>query len=403
MIRSRSIIAAALTAAVFSTGAALADNKPTARPEIGKPIQAAQDALKAGKLRDALTNIEAADAVSGKSPYEVYIVEGTKEQYYAKANDPVNLVKAAEALIGSGQLPPDQIVAQYEVLASVTSQQKDCPKATDYIQRYYKAGGPDQRFHRVVVSCYFAANDFANASKAQRAIIATEPKPSEEDLKNLVGIEYKANPTGPGYFDALKQAAGAYPSKAYYHDLILFVQKKPGFADKLELDVDLLKIQTGVLDQPDDYMNAAEIAIQGGFPGLAKQILDKGFAAGVLGQGGGAARQKKLQDSATASAASDQRSLAVEAGSAKGGSELLKLGDAFASYGQYNDAINSYQKAIAADGFKTPLEANQAKLHLGIAYLNAGQKPKAKDALKAVTGADGTGDLAQLWALQAGL
>jgi len=59
--------------------------------------------------------------------------------------------------------------------------------------------------------------------------------------------------------------------------------------------------------------------------------------------------------------------------------------------------------AIQAGTFKTPLEANQVKLHLGLAYLNSGQKPKAKDALKSVTGADGTADLAQLWITQAGL
>jgi tetratricopeptide (TPR) repeat protein len=410
MTRSR-ILAAAMAAALFSAGLAAtptgpaiaADSKQTARPEIGKPIQAAIDALKQGKLKDALAQLQVAEAVPGKTGYESFILDQVKLQYYVKANDSASAVKAAESLLASGQLPPEQVVAYREVVASIYSGLKDCPKANEAIALYYKAGGTDPKFHRVVVSCYYTAGDFTNAAKSLRAIIQTEPKPSEEDLKNLMGIEYKANPGGPGYFDALQQVAKAYPNKGYWHDLILYVQKKPGYTDKLELDVDQLKIATGVLDQPDDYMNAAELAIQGGFPGLAKSILDKGYAAGVLGQGPTAARQKKLADSAAASAVGDQKSLAGEAAGAKSGSELLKLGDAFASYGQYNDAIAAYQKAIQAGSFKTPLEGNTVKLHLGLAYLNSAQKPKAKDAFKSVTGADGTADLAQLWTLQAGL
>ena len=389
---------------VASVQPAMADQKgPTARPEVGKPVQAAIDLLKAGKVKEALGQIQQADAVSGKSAYETYIVEYVKLQCYAKLGDTASSLHAAEALLASGQGTPEQNVSFREVIASAELQLKDCPKAVDAINQYYKAGGNNPSFKKSIAACYLQSGDYANAGRTLRDILKSEPKPSEDDLKTLMGIYYKANPAGQDYFDSLKQLAGAYPNPGYWHDLILFVQKKPSYSDKLELDIDQLKIATKTMTSADDFMNAAELAIQGGFPGLAKNIMDQGFAQGVLGTGGGAARQKRLQDTAATQAASDQRTLSGEAASAHGGSELLKLGDALASYGQYNDAIGAYQKAIAAGSFKTPLEANQAKLHLGIAYINAGQKAKAKDALKQVTGQDGTADLAQLWALQAGL
>jgi hypothetical protein len=40
-------------------------------------------------------------------------------------------------------------------------------------------------------------------------------------------------------------------------------------------------------------------------------------------------------------------------------------------------------------------------LHLGIAYLRAGQKERAVQAFKSVQGTDGTADLARLWTLYA--
>jgi hypothetical protein len=45
---------------------------------------------------------------------------------------------------------------------------------------------------------------------------------------------------------------------------------------------------------------------------------------------------------------------------------------------------------------------DDAKLHLGIACLQAGRKAEALQVLKSVQGSDGTADLARFWILQAG-
>jgi hypothetical protein len=46
---------------------------------------------------------------------------------------------------------------------------------------------------------------------------------------------------------------------------------------------------------------------------------------------------------------------------------------------------------------------DDAKLHLGIAYLFAKQPAKAKEVLGSVKSANGAHDLAQLWLIQAGM
>ena len=53
-------------------------------------------------------------------------------------------------------------------------------------------------------------------------------------------------------------------------------------------------------------------------------------------------------------------------------------------------------EGLQKGGLKHP---DDAQLHLGIAYLDAGQKDKAEAALGAVTGNDGARELAQLWLL----
>ncbi len=52
------------------------------------------------------------------------------------------------------------------------------------------------------------------------------------------------------------------------------------------------------------------------------------------------------------------------------------------------------QQGIAKGKLKRKDEAN---LHLGVAYLRAGQKAKAREAFKAVGGTDGAADLARMW------
>ena len=66
--------------------------------------------------------------------------------------------------------------------------------------------------------------------------------------------------------------------------------------------------------------------------------------------------------------------------------------------GQAAKGVQLMQQGIAKGGLKRP---EDAKLHLGIAQLVAGDKAKAQATFKTVQGTDGTADLARLWALHA--
>jgi tetratricopeptide (TPR) repeat protein len=225
--------------------------------------------------------------------------------------------------------------------------------------------------------------------------------PSESVLQMLESSEYQQK-NDAGYVDALQQLVAVYPKPQYWRDLLAAVRKKPGFANRLALDLDRLLAATGAMDAPEQYMEAAQLALQAGLPGDAKFFLDKGYAAGVLGKGAAAERQQRLLAMASRQSDEDVKSLAPlakEADAAGTGLAWVKLGEAYASYGQYDNAIAAFQNGIGKGGLKYP---DDVELHLGVACLQAKQPAKAKNILSSVAGVDGARDLALLWLIQGG-
>src|SRR5262249_25269854 len=87
-----------------------------------------------------------------------------------------------------------------------------------------------------------------------------------------------------------------------------------------------------------------------------------------------------------------------DAAAQKDGTGLVNTGWALVTAGQYDKGLAMMEQGLQRGGLKRP---DDAKLHLAIAYLLAGQKAKAIEAFKTVQGNDGTADLARLWLIHA--
>jgi hypothetical protein len=200
---------------------------------------------------------------------------------------------------------------------------------------------------------------------------------------------------------ALERLVTYYPKKEYWVSLMSRIQRKPSFSDRLSLDAYRLSLATGSMTAAADYSEMAQLALQAGSGAEAKQVIDKGFAAGVLGTGPEAERHKRLRDLVNKRLAEAKKTVTEdekEALAAKDGNELVSIGMNMVYEGQKAQGIQLMQQGIAKGGLKRP---EDAKLHLGIAQLVAGENAKAQATLKTVSGSDGTGDLARLWALYA--
>jgi hypothetical protein len=162
-------------------------------------------------------------------------------------------------------------------------------------------------------------------------------------------------------------------------------------------------LATGGMRNANDYMEMAQLAVQAGLPGEGRQVVDKGFASGVLGVGtpAEADRHRRLKELVARRAAEEKQGFAAretQAAAARSGDEFVNLGFSATFLGEPKKGIAWMEKGIAKGGLK---RADDAKLHLGIAHLLAGDSARAQSVLKTVAGQDATADLARLWSLVA--
>jgi tetratricopeptide repeat protein len=401
------VLIAAWCAAPFAQEAAKPGEAPkpadSARPEVGKPVQAARDLIGAKKFKDALAMLHEAEIVPNLNGYEKFVIDLTRGSAAQGAGDNETAVTSFESVVASGRLPSGDQLKVVAAIAELRYQMKDYAKTIQWSTRYEKEGGNDPAILQVLIQADYLAGENANAARLLKEQIDAEESagrvPTEDKLLLLASCYLKMNDNA-GYTVALEKLVAHYPKKSYWADLISRVQRKPGFSERLELDVLRLQLATGNLSKPAEFMEMAQLALQAGFPVEAKKIIEQGYSAGVLGKGGDVERQNRLREMANRQAAQDAAAIAqgdTEAASAKDGDALAAIG--------YNEVINGKTErglALMEQGLKQgPLKhPEDVKLHLALAYSLAGQKSKAVQLLQSVRGNDGTADLARLWLLQ---
>jgi hypothetical protein len=388
-----------LVAALLGAGAVQAQ---AVRPEIGKPLQAAQELIKAQKYKDALAKVREADAVGGKTAAESTLIERMRIAAASGAGDVETAAKSFEAI--GAQVSAAERLRMIESLAGGYYRAQNYAKAMQWGQRYFKEGGTSASIRTLLIQSQYLSGDFAGAAKEltteiQQAEKAGQP-PGEDRLKLLVNATLKLNDTN-GYVWALERLVTYYPKKDYWVDLLGRLQRKPNFSDRLALDTYRLSLATETLTKANDYMEMAQLAVQAGFPAEAKQVLDKGFAANVLGQGAEAERHKRLRDLVAKRLEEDKKNQAAsiaEAQEAKDGTALVNAGMNLVFQGEKEKGLQLMQQGLSKGNLK---RADDARLHYAIAQIVAGESGKAQATLKTVGGTDGTADLARLWALYA--
>jgi hypothetical protein len=190
-----------------------------------------------------------------------------------------------------------------------------------------------------------------------------------------------------------------YPSNKQYVGIYLSdLPGKSGFSSRFSLDLLRLKLSSGNMAGANDYMEMGQLLLQAQLPAEAKSVVDKGYAAGVLGTGAEAARQQRLRDLVNKSVVDQKSTLAkrtADAKAGKTGDDLIAIGAEVVSMGQYDEGIALMQEGIAKDNLKRP---DDAKLRLGVAMLQSGKaKSAAVQQLRSVKGADGAPEVARLY------
>jgi tetratricopeptide (TPR) repeat protein len=392
------------TATLLPTLAVAADAAPSIGPKVGKPMKAAQDAMKAKNWAEALAKVKEAQAIEGKSAFEEYQINEFLGFILINQKDYAGAAAAFEKNITSGQVPAAELNNKLKTVAQLTFQTKQYPKAIDYTSRYLKAvpGEPDMQM--LLAQGYYLQKNYKSASEAALpAIVASEragKKPDENWLLLMMRSNYELNDNA-GIQTSLEKLVRHYPKPDYWDGLLSTMAKTGERNDRLTLGIYRLRLETGTLKRADDYIEMGQLAIDAGVPGEAQQVVEAGFANKLLDVPESKARNERLLASAKKLAEADKATIANEAKAAQTaptGQADVGVGQAFLSYGQYDQAIEALDRGIKKGSVKLPEEA---QISLGIAYLKKGQKAQAQSAFKAVAGDSPWARLAGLWALRA--
>jgi hypothetical protein len=384
------------TAAAPVLGLSSAYAAETLRPEVGNPLQAAQTLMKQGKHKEALAKLREADNVSNKTANESYLIERVRAAAASSAGDYEAAAKSFETLIASGRLSAGEKEKFSEGLVGLYMRAKDFGKANAAINRQLKDhDSPSLR--QLLIQNYYNSGNLSQAESELRTI-EKNGRLNEDQLGLLANIQLKKNDK-EGFVNTLEKLAASYPKASTWTDLLNRVSAKPGYSNRLTVDIYRLKLANGLLKKPSEFVEMAQLVLQAKAPAEALKVIDKGYKAGVLGVGADAPRHQRLKDLAEKTLAENNKTQATEEAAlvkAKDNDGLLAMGYGMVQAGQADKGLAMMQDAIKAGGLRNP---EDAKLHLGEAYAVAGKKSQAISTLKSVGGKDGTADLARYWVM----
>jgi tetratricopeptide (TPR) repeat protein len=386
--------------------AAQAAAKDTVRPEMFKLLDPAgiKPLIDAKNYGEVKNRIAQAEAMPNRTPYEDYVINRMKLSLALGSEDNAAAMPVMEAILASGRLTPAESLTYYQALGDANFNTKNYAKAIEWYNRYTKEGGDPAKVQRALTLAQVNSGNFGGAKGTLMANIEAAKKagqkPAENDLR-LLGQEANKAKDTEAYMFALENLVQYYPTDDFWVDLLnRGVARKAGF-DEATYGPSMLRLEMAAVKQmpPEHYTYLAEVALRDGFPAEAKNVLDAGFAAGVLGKGSDAKTHTALRTKATKQAADDAKTIAsgeASAAKAKTGAGLVNLGWAYATMDQADKGIGFIQQGIAKGGLKSP---DEAKLRLGMAQVRAGKKADAIQTFQGITGKGGAADLAKYWVM----
>lgn len=406
----KSIVAVAVGALALSLngapgaefGVSQAVAQDTVRKEVGTPLGEASKLVKAGKYKEALAKLRDAEAVGNRTPGETNAIEGVRFSAAMGASDPDTMARSFDVL--KAKLGGPQQLQYMEAIAGTYLRANNAPKALEWANKYFAAGGNSPSVKQMQQQAQFKSGDMTAVLKDTLAEVQADEKsgkaPSQDKLNILLYAAQKKGDAATESY-AVERLLNYYPRKELWAQVLGGLQGKKGFASRFTMDVYRLQLATGNLKTADDYMEAAQLAAQAGYPDEGKKIVEQGLAANILGQGTEGARHKRLLDlmvKKSNEAKAESAAAEKAAKDAKTGDEAVKLGLARVFAGDKAGGLALVEAGVAKENFARP---DDAKFYQGLAYYNAGEVAKAQSIWRGVKGTDGSGELARLWQIQA--
>lgn len=372
---------------------------------VAAPLKAAQEAMQKKQWDTALAEIKKAAAVEKKTPFEAYQIDEFMGYVLIQQKKFGEAAPVFERLVNSEFIPPEQVDERTKTVAQLYFQVKNYGKAAEWAKKWLDKHPNTEDMGILLGQSQYLLNDFKGAAATMNKVIANAEKagrkPDENWIQIVMSSQFKLE-NRDGIGEALKKMVRYYPKPEYWENL-LDIYRRKAQGDRVTLGYYRLMNDVGVLKEPGDYVEMAQLAMDAGVPGEAQEIVEKGISEGTLKgkdkteQGrydrllAGAKKQSDLDKASLAQ-------LAAEAEKSKSGQPHVALGQAYLSYGEVDKAIAALQKGISIG--TGVIDIDEANISLGIAYLKKGQKEQARQAFNSVKDDSKWNDLADLWVIR---
>src|SRR5436190_7985900 len=187
MNRRWAAVCAAVVFLGLAFGAEAQQKGDGVRPEMGKPLQAAQALIKQRKGKEAMAEIAKAEAMPNRSPYENQVIAQMKAAASSASGDNDATIRNNEALLSSGKTTGREALPLIQGVAVAYYNKKEYAEAAKWGQRYFKEGGTDGSMRSLLLQSYYLTNDCGSVAKLVGNVLdeASTRKPTEEDLQMM--------------------------------------------------------------------------------------------------------------------------------------------------------------------------------------------------------------------------
>ena len=382
---------------------AQAASKETLSPKVGKVMVEADKLYRAKDFKGAMAKLREAQALEDKTDYEKLTISEYVVAVAASLGDNKTALKALEDLVSINGSDAKQLPQRLKQLTLLSYQDGNYDKTIQFGNRYLKEVGADLDVSISVMQSYYQKKDYQHALDASQGVIKTAQasgQPIKEGYYQIQLNSYTNLGRDQEAIAVLEKLLAEHPTKEYWKIIIGNLESGGGLSDRAHVELYRLKQAAGVLEAK-EIVQMAELALAIGTPGDAKSVLESGFASKDLGTGPSKERENKLLNKARLDSDTDQKTLDAQAhqaaNSAKGDLDT-KIGEAYASYGQYDKAIEAINRGLKKGGVAAE---DEAYLHLGEALFASKKYGEAANAFKAVKSDSKYARIAHLWMILA--
>ncbi|NNC73669.1 MAG: tetratricopeptide repeat protein [Sphingomonadaceae bacterium] len=291
--------------------------------------------------------------------------------------------------VDSGKLPPADAGRYWTFLGNMANAEEDYPAAMTAYQNALQANpaNPDALI-QLANAQFRTGNSAAGYESADEALrLAREAGtevPSTWITVPLNQASRERDAARVAHYG--QQLLVVEPTPDIWSQVLLAYASAARFDDQATLDM-LRLLRAAGAHNADTYQEHAALALRRGLPGEAQSVIDEAGTSGV-------SIASETRSDTQSRLSGDRSSLDAgrrSAESAANGVEALNTADAYASYGDYAQAVTLYRLAVEKGG----IDAGTANLRLASALAASGQTSEAISLLDGVSGS--REGLAKFW------